>query len=391
MRWPTTLMLLIPVAGTFGTASDQPEGQLVFSPHLVDDHSRFNASVHAFDLDGDGEFEIVGAAIADDSIHYWKRDRLDPDSWVKRVISSQFHGARSVFASDLDVDGDLDVIGAADSAGEVAWWRNDGGSPIEWSMHDLTVRELSPQMVHATDIDLDGDQDVLHASSGFHTITLWLNDGRRNPGWDEQVVGGLVREAKSLTCGDIDGDGRIDVVGGSAYVGNGVMWWRNSGGSPIQWQRLPIDAGFGGAHGLQAADIDGDGNTDVVGVSYEGMVSWWRNSGGNPITWTEQTLIEGWYGAGAAHAADLDGDGDLDISATSQWTGEVLWWRNDGGRPVRWFRQPIATIPGARPLTIVDLDGDGDLDVVAAGRNEVRWYRNEGRMIRVRPSGGRVR
>lgn len=391
MRWPITIVVLVQIAGTFGSASDQPEGQMVFSPYVIDDHSRFNAGVQAIDLDGDGELEIVGAAIADDSIHYWKRNGGDPESWVKHVIGSQFHGARSVVASDLDSDGDLDVIGAADAAGEVAWWRNDGGSPIDWSMHYMTVADLYPQMVHATDIDLDGDQDVLHASSGFHTITLWLNDGRRNPGWVEQIIGGLVREAKSVTSGDIDGDGRIDVVAGSAYSGNGVMWWRNAGGSPIVWQRLPIDAGFGGAHGLQTADVDGDGNLDVIGASYEGTVSVWRNSGGHPTTWTQQTLVEDWYGAGPAHAADLDGDGDLDITAASQWSGEVLWWRNDGGWPIRWFRQRIATIAGARPLTIADLDGDGDNDIVAAGRYEVRWYRNEGRMIRVRPSGGRVR
>jgi FG-GAP-like repeat len=391
MRWSTTIVVLVQVAASFGYASDQPAGQLVFSPHLIDDHSPFNASVHACDLDGDGELEIVGASMADDSIHYWKQDGGNPDSWVKQVIGSQFYGATSVYASDLDSDGDLDVIGAADDAGEVAWWRNDGSSPIDWSMHYLTVRDVYPQKVHATDIDLDGDQDVLHASSGFHTITLWLNDGRRNPGWVEQIVGGVFREAKSVTSGDFDGDGRIDVVGGSPYAGGGVVWWRNAGGSPIDWQRLPIDASFSGAHGLQAADVDGDGNLDVVGVSYEGIVSWWRNDGGNPVAWTKQILIEGWYWAGVALAADLDGDGDLDITATSRSPGEVFWWRNDGGRPISWFQQRIATIPGAWALTIVDVDGDGDNDVVAAGRHEVRWYCNEGRMTRVRPSGGRVR
>lgn len=390
MRLSTTFFILVEFAASVGFASDPPVGQLVFSPHLIDDHSIYNGSVQAFDLDGDGELEIVGAAITDDSIHYWKRDGGDPDSWVKHVICPQFLGAKSVYASDLDGDGDLDVIGAAWDIGQVAWWRNDGGSPIDWSMHFLETRDLYPHEVYAVDIDLDGDEDVLHASSGLDTITLWLNDGRPKPRWVKQIVGGVFREAKSVTAGDFDNDGRIDIVG-AALVGNAVVWWRNEGGSPIHWERLVIDGRFGGAHRVQAVDLDRDGDLDVVGAGFEGIVSWWRNDGGNPVAWTEQTLIEGWHGACVAHAADLDGDGDLDITATSQWAGEVLWWRNDGGRPISWFQQRIATIPGAWPLTIVDLDGDGDNDVVAVGRDRVMWYRNEGRMTRVRPSGGRVR
>lgn len=70
MRWWTTIVVLVPFAASLGSASDPPTGQLVFSPHVVDDLSRTNASIHAFDLDGDGELEIVGASLADDSIHY---------------------------------------------------------------------------------------------------------------------------------------------------------------------------------------------------------------------------------------------------------------------------------------------------------------------------------
>jgi hypothetical protein len=150
-------------------------GPPLFSPHLIDDHSPFVASVHAFDLDGDGELEIVGAAMADISIHYWKRDDGNPDSWVKHVISSQFYGANSVYASDLDSDGDLDVIGAAIDAGEVAWWRNDGGSPISWFQQRIaTIPGASPLTI--VDVDGDGDNDVVTA--GWHEVRWYRNEGR---------------------------------------------------------------------------------------------------------------------------------------------------------------------------------------------------------------------
>ena len=175
MRWWTTIVVLVQVAASLASASDQPSGQLVFSPHIVDGHSRTNASIHAFDLDGDGELEIVGASRADDSIHYWQRDGGNPDSWVKHVISSQFYGATSVYAADLDSDGDLDVIGAADTAGEVAWWRNDGGSPVSWLQQTIaTIPGAWPLAI--VDVDGDGDDDVVAA--GRQEVRWYRNDGR---------------------------------------------------------------------------------------------------------------------------------------------------------------------------------------------------------------------
>ena len=84
-------------------------------------------------------------------------------------------------------------------------------------------------------------------------------------------------------------------------------------------------------------------------------------------------------GPTSVYAADLDGDGDLDVLSASYWDNKIAWYTNDGtGRfgP----QQAITTAAsGAWCVYAADLDGDGDLDVVSASENDdkIAWYENE--------------
>ena len=377
------------------TAAGQPLEGLVFTAHLIDGESSGNASLKVFDLDGDGHKEVLGAVFTENAVVYWESSTGSPSSWTRHIIESGFGDAVSVDAADLDADGDLDVVGAAWGRGEVAWWSNEGGVPIVWTRHSIDADELFPHEVYAADVDNDGDQDVLVASTGRNRISLWYNDGGLPPRWTRQTVNyAPLYQAKSVTAGDIDGDGGVDLVG-AALEGSVVRWWRNGGGHPINWEELTIDPDFGGAHRVQAVDLDGDMDLDVVGAGYQDQVAWWRNDGGSPIGWTKQILIENWFNPCIAHAADLDGDGDLDVAASSQFNGEIMWWRNDGGNPINWIGQVLGRIRRVWPLVVADLDDDGDNDLIAGSSftldNEVTWFRNEGLMETVRFPIGRVR
>ncbi|MCL0056704.1 fibronectin type III domain-containing protein [Dehalococcoidia bacterium] len=95
-------------------------------------------------------------------------------SLIKSIIDGAFDGARSVYATDLDGDGDQDVLGAAADADDIAWWRNDGGGTFTKSIIDGAFDVAIS--VHATDLDGDGDQDVLGAASVADDIAWWRND-----------------------------------------------------------------------------------------------------------------------------------------------------------------------------------------------------------------------
>jgi hypothetical protein len=357
--------------------------QVTWNPHLIHNNTHGTSSVYVCDLDNDGDLDVLGAVIEDNQIVYWRNEGGYPIVWTKYYIGSYFWSAFSVYAADLDNDGDQDVLGAAGDGDEIAWWRNDGGNPIQWSKYTIRSGYDFAHEVYAYDLDEDGDMDVFGASSNLDLISWWRNEGGNPVQWTEQTIGANFDGAKSVRVADLDDDGDNDVIGACLY-GNDITWWRNDGGDPIQWTEFNIDSYFTGAHRVQAIDIDADQDLDILAVAYfNNEIAWYSNDGGSPLTWTKHTIGIGFVAACIAQAADLDGDGDLDVAASAQSSHEVAWWRNDGGNPITWTKFYIDEyLYRAWPLYVCDLDQDGDYDAVAAsswaGTNEVNWYENTG-------------
>ena len=85
-----------------------------FSKNTVANNYNGAADIYASDLDGDGDMDILGAAQVADDITWWEND--GDESFTKRTIDGSFNGARAVHAADVDGDGDIDVLGAAETA-----------------------------------------------------------------------------------------------------------------------------------------------------------------------------------------------------------------------------------------------------------------------------------
>ncbi len=380
--------------------------QVTLVEHMVDSDAHGAASVYACDLDGDGDKDLLAAMYEEDRILWWRNDGGDPIIWTRLVVGDNFRQAGSVFAADLDNDSLVDVLGVARVGDEVAWWRNEGGDPVTWTKYTIRAGYDYAHEVYAEDMDRDGDMDVLGASTDLNEITWWRNDGGFPIVWTEQVIGDNFSAAKSVHVADFDGDDTLDVVG-AAMWGHDVTWWRNDGGDPVRWTRFAIDDNFGGAHRVQAVDLNRDGRPDVLGAGiFSHEIAWWRNDGGDPISWTKQTIATNFGNVCIAHAADLDGDQDFDVVGTAQLGNEVAWWRNDnsGGEPFSWTKFVIDDLARAWPLYVCDLDDDLDNDVIAAsswaGTNEVKWWENQGSGIaepgalkaaRTHPGAGTIR
>jgi len=309
--------------------------------------------------------------------------------YTERVISAV--GASSAYATDVDGDGDIDVLSASGS--KFAWFESDGGSPPGFTERVLSNTAVGARSVYATDVDGDGDVDVVAAAEGtfFQTVegevTWYENDGGSPPSFTERVISSpnpsCERFYWSVHAADVDGDGDMDVLAGFVHCSGGsTNWYENDGGSPPSFTERSVPSSGGSS--VFATDVDGDGDTDVVTGSRGGFldeVTWDENNGGSPPSFTDRVLSDfGLVGSvSSVFAADVDGDGDIDVLAASQDYG-IRWYENDGGSPPSFTERTVPST-GVWPSSVfaTDMDGDGDTDVLAAfnfGAGSIAWYEN---------------
>jgi len=305
-----------------------------------------------------------------------------PQVFLRHDIESTISWALCVHAADIDGDGDMDVVSAYHEAGAIAWWENDGGSPPEWTQHAIGGEIAEPYSCHAADLDGDGDVDVLGVGYEDDVIAWWENDGRSPPGWRRRNIATHFDGASSVYAADVDGDGHTDVLG-TDMDGDHVTYWENDGGHPPGWTRHDIDDLFGGGYSVYASDLDADGDMDVLAATILGhMIGWWENDGSEPPGWTRHILDGGFISASAVYAADLDGDEDTDIIGAASGVSDIAWWQNDGGSPPGWTKYFIETDISVISIHGSDVDGDGDVDVLGARTiHGISWWENDGASI----------
>jgi len=184
----------------------------------------------------------------------------------------------------------------------------------------------------AVDMDGDGDLDILFSDrKGAHSGAYWLE----NPTWKEHVIGGVGKEVMFLSKGDLDGDGLEDVV--AAIRPTELLWIKRLDRSGNHWEshsiKLPADAGT--AKGVAIGDINGDGRQDLVFTCENAKnkfgVMW--------LSYQKSPAEEQWaaHDIGGkdgqkydlAELVDLDGDGDLDLMTTEERElNAVIWYEN---------------------------------------------------------------
>ena len=294
--------------------------------------------------------------------------------WENHIISDNVDGAHSVFAADIDGDGDMDVISASTVDDKINWYENTNGQG-KFVEHYIGFASFACS-VYPADIDGDGDMDVVAASWGDDKIAWWENaDGLG--AFVEHIITTSADMARSVFCADIDGDGDMDVV--AAYMEDDIVaWWENTDGQGTFVEHI-IATNEDGARIVEAADLDNDGDMDVVAAILDaGKIVWYKNTDGNGRFVKQPTIMEDPNGAWTVTTGYINGDTFVDVVAV---VGHVLgcpiaWLENDGLGNFTYHE--VFSPSTADGIYVADIDKDGDMDVVAAeiGPNQVRWYEN---------------
>jgi len=359
---------------------ENSDGKGTFGPQqVITTNAEMASSVYGSDLDGDGDLDVLSASMNDDKIAWYENTDGLGTFGAQQLITTNVDAPWSVFASDLDSDGDMDVLSTSYSDVNIAYYENTDGLGNFGQQSVITKEAGGAVFVYSSDLDGDGRIDVLSASILDNKIAWYRN--REVTKWDEMFIGHVVdsdfSNVSSVHSGDLDGDGDRDVLGASKYS-NEISWWENLDlGSGSFYKRI-IDEDFDDAYTVIAADLDGDEDIDVLGGSYFGSeISWWENI--NADTFPKHIIDNDFGWPQSVYAIDMDEDGDMDVLGASKADNAIALFENDGSGS--FTRNIIGSFMSINSIYPIDIDGDGDIDVAGSRTSEVGWWENDGEEV----------
>ncbi len=307
--------------------------------------------------------------------------------WQKHQIHSGFHTLTAV-AGEFSGDDLPDVISNSDGKTRLFVapdWK-------EIILDDNAERDC----IHSEVMDVDDDGDLDWIGARYQPGLIFWLEQPANPlsePWTYHLVDDQVDGIHGLLTGDIDVDGKLDLLATSAQpkgpVADSLVWLRvpEDPRSAPNWDRHVFAAGDapGLSHYLGFGDVNGDGRPDAASAAKGGpsdttglgnWFAWWEAPEDPKQPWTKHRLGGDEPGATNIHPADVNGDGKTDFIASRGHAKGVIWFEAP-----EWTLHDIdPTIQEAHSLTVADLDADGDIDVAtcAFGSKQAAWFENDG-------------
>ncbi|MBZ8180643.1 FG-GAP-like repeat-containing protein [Oscillatoria salina] len=340
------------------------------------------ADIYGGDFDGDGDIDLVGitSAFGQDDVFILKNSN-NGNNWSYSLVYGdlqvdQDFPVGSVYVADLDNDGDEDIVSTSNDDDNVFVFYNNG-SGTSWDDERISGGFRGASGLFVTDLGSDGFVDIIGASEDDQDIAVWRQTSRNNF-QGEITIDGSMEEAIAVYAADLDGDGDKDVVAAAQEENNAhISWWENEGNGS-SWGDRNIVSDFDDATDVIAVDLDNDGDNDLVASASGSLddIAWWKNNGSGNFS-RQSNIDSNFNGVWEITAADLDKDGDLDIIGAARDANQVAWWQNDGSGNFS-SRNTIASNFDGISVFVQDFNNDGYLDIASASFDDdnISWWSN---------------
>jgi hypothetical protein len=379
-----------------------PAGKTITWKKTVLDTKFRSEGVAIADVNKDGKIDVLNGEYWYEAPE-WKPHEMQPYMDHKDGLRN-YSRSFACWSDDFNADGWADLIVIDFPGAPCYWMENPKGQDGHWQKHTIWHSACNETPIY---VDLFGKgQRVL--------VMAWQPKGKETEGQmayftpDPKNPTGLwimhpISEASSagkempgtrkfshgLGVGDINGDGRLDVLTSGATTNGMGAWWEQPADSKTPWKMHPLQAPDACAD-MFAYDMDGDGKNDVLSTSAHRFGIWWhkqRSSDKEPSFQKMELFPKLVSETHAAHLKDIDGDGRPDLI-----TGK-RWWSHgraepgsDGPAIIYWLRNTKGAdgLTQFTPMTIdedsgigtqfevADVNGDGLLDVISSNKKGVR-------------------
>ncbi len=311
-----------------------------------------------FDFDNNGTLDVISCTEGKEQKIYFNiappksADYMDSSKWVSKVLPASDNLMRWMYAIPVQVDGKYGIDLVAGGKGEnaqIGWFESpeNPGNLDDWVWHPISDATWVMSLF-ARDMDGDGDLDIITSDRkpGKTNGIRWMENPRKHnkqkQPWKNHFIGAQNAEVMFMDLADLDQDGLEDAIA-TEYTTQQIVFFKRMDHSGKLWENfnIPITANTGRAKSVGIGDINEDGRLDMV---HSTETNEGDKSGIYWLSYDQSPTSSGWRWHNISgpdgikydrvELLDMDGDGDLDVLTCEENFGPeseglgIVWYEN---------------------------------------------------------------